>query len=55
VKVICKDTKEYKDITLDKEYPVRNSYGVKNDFKLEIMNDDGVYEEYERSCFEVLK
>ena len=42
---------EGKDITVGQEYPVINSFGVKNGFKLEILNDDDTLEEYGRNLF----
>jgi hypothetical protein len=40
-----------KGITIGEKYKVINSFGINNGFKLEIENDDGVYEEYERYLF----
>lgn len=42
-------------LTISKEYIVINTYGIANDYRVEIINDDDVFEEYRRSCFEFVK
>lgn len=49
MKAIC--IKEAEGLTVGKEYNVINAFGIKNDFKLEIENDLGLYEEYRRMYF----
>lgn len=43
--------KSAEGITVGKTYKVINSYGMNNGFKLEIENDNNVYEEYEKYLF----
>lgn len=49
MKSIC--IKATEGLTLGKEYIIRNAFGLNNYFRLEVMNDFGVYEEYERCYF----
>jgi hypothetical protein len=49
--MVVKCVEQAKGLTLDKEYKVINSYGIGNGYKLEIKNDEGVHEEYDRYLF----
>lgn len=50
--MIVKCIEEHKELTVGKEYPVINEFGISNGFKLQILNDEGFQEDYPRYLFE---